>query len=185
MTEYISSPANSEWTESLWTDEVEKGRFRLCAACGKNPTYKSDHPSSEREYDNALFLAITGGYGQFTDPQDDRGFLPGWKLVLCHECAHDACDKLPWLSALLTPAQSHSHTQPYMDTHPDHYGWDYDMANGTYYSKLAEELFTKGACTVCGHSESAHAHREGMAIWRCSEKACPSHDCWVGKELEA
>lgn len=51
---------------------------------------------------------------------------PGIEAVICHECAHDLCDKVQWIAELIHPATSHSHKQEYHEAHPDHYGWDYD-----------------------------------------------------------
>lgn len=178
----ITGYGSQRWAKDLSLgSERQKGKFRACFSCGADPTHTGSGPHGERDYDNALFVAITGGYSQFIDPQDDSGFLPGHSLVLCHECAHEACDKLPWLAKLIEPASSHAHTTAYMDAHPDHYGWDYDMANGTYYPKLAAKLFANGTCTNCGHGEEAHARKDGLALWECAEDGCEASPCWPGK----
>jgi hypothetical protein len=104
-----------------------KAGYLRCRACGVLPVthgrlrYHSNR--LEHEYDNALFLRFTGGYGQFIDPSENRGRID---TVLCHDCAHALCESQPWLTVLLDPANSHSHTETYTLSHPDHYGWDYD-----------------------------------------------------------
>jgi len=49
-----------------------------------------------------------------------------FKAMLCHDCAHAACEALPWMKKLLNPHDSHSHRTAYVAEHPDHWGWDYD-----------------------------------------------------------
>lgn len=34
---------------------------------------------------------------------------PDYEAVICHECAHDLCEKVPWIKTLLDPDNSHSH----------------------------------------------------------------------------
>lgn len=53
-----------------------------------------------------------------------------FKAMLCHECAHAACEALPWMKKLLNPHGSHSHRTSYVAEHPDHWGWDYDHRAG-------------------------------------------------------
>lgn len=114
------------------------------------------YPDGKTEADNALWISMEGGYGQFIDPmvemfeiQSDVLGVPrgeiflhdptdaqrvemlrrAWKLmeiVLCHECAHDLCDKFPAFKNRIDPHHSHSHKTSYVESHPDHYGWDYD-----------------------------------------------------------
>ena len=79
------------------------------------------------------------GYKLVDDPNYEPKFreermLPGqpdYEAVLCHECAHAACDALPWLHKLINPHNSHAHRSAWMAAHPDHYGWDYDRHNAT------------------------------------------------------
>lgn len=76
--------------------------------------------------DNALGVEFLGGYGQFVDPpmaQDPSKY----QIVVCHECAHEVCEKAPWLRKILEPAYSGSHTQEYWRDHPEHYGWDHPV----------------------------------------------------------
>lgn len=164
------------WTDSIWTD-AQRGVFKNCVSCGADPTTMGGGANPTREYDNALPLAVNGGYGQFTDPMDEAGFTAGFKVVLCHDCAHEACDKLPWLKELLDPEASHSHTEAYREANPEHYGWDYDMANGTYYPKLAAALFKAGTCVVCSHGQVRHSREENYSYWTCSFPGCSSSIC--------
>lgn len=71
------------------------------------------------QYSNALEIELHGGYGMFFDNID------GDRLAfLCHDCAHEACERNPWLGALINPARSHSHREEYWAANPDHEGWD-------------------------------------------------------------
>jgi hypothetical protein len=71
-------------------------------------------------HENALEIEFSGGYGMFIDPFPSGGY----KVWLCHECAHASCEALPWLNKLIDPPHAHSHTQEFWGTHPDHVGWD-------------------------------------------------------------
>lgn len=115
--DYEAPPETVAYAGDLFKELEITGFARPCVACGGTTTY-------EHEYDNALIVELFGGYGLFFDSLTSGNYT----LVFCHDCAHDACDKLPWLNALLKPADSHSHTQEYKESHPDHYGWDYDFA---------------------------------------------------------
>lgn len=58
----------------------------------------------------------------------EKRMLPGrpdHEAVICHDCAHVACDALPWLKRLIDPWASHSHRTSYVEENPTHYGWDY------------------------------------------------------------
>lgn len=91
-----------------------------CHAC--DAPMRPDHTNHADDYqlDNALWLEFNGGYGMFIDNYDERV-----KAVICHECAHDLCDQIPWIGKLLNPYSSHSHKTEWKDAHPDHWGWDY------------------------------------------------------------
>jgi len=101
------------------------------------------------QFDNALWIGFHGGYGMFVDNMDatmpanfhlpvteedaiwtEERKLPGHpdhECVICHDCAHEACEKLPWLKRLIDPWASHAHTSEYTENHPDHWGWDYTI----------------------------------------------------------
>lgn len=86
-----------------------------CANCGKEL-----HPvegASAPQYDNALAIEFSGGYGMFIDPMTAD---PIYAVMLCHECAHGLCEATPWIGKLLDPLNSHSHAW----TLPGHKGWD-------------------------------------------------------------
>ena len=91
---------------------------KRCISC--DDELRPEMGPTQYQYDNALAMKFSGGYGMFIDDYDSRD---PWHF-LCHDCAHDACDKLPWLSKLLDPLRSHSHRYEYWDSHPDHEGWD-------------------------------------------------------------
>lgn len=93
-----------------------------CVDCGAELRFVFDgnNPQDSRQYNNALPVTLTGGYGMFFDDIDtgDRTFF------LCHECAHRLCEQIPWLGQLIDPLKSHSHRPEYWAANPDHEGWD-------------------------------------------------------------
>lgn len=48
------------------------------------------------------------------------------RVVICHECAHQLCDTVPWVEKLLNSHSSHAHKTSYIEANPDHSGWDLD-----------------------------------------------------------
>jgi len=97
-------------------------RQRLCDAC--------EHPLTllyadvNDQYDNALIIQFIGGYGMFVDLFGDRE--DDGDTVICHKCAHELCDKVPWIGKLLTPHDSHSHRTVDIPQllEEGHTGWD-------------------------------------------------------------
>jgi len=89
-----------------------------CTACGKElePEFPGINPESE-QYDNALEVKFDGGYGMFIDPIDKE-----YRAIICHECAHELCERVPWIGMLIDPYCSHSHKQGHNWT--KHWGWD-------------------------------------------------------------
>ncbi len=76
-----------------------------CTACGKELELEFPDLSPESEqYDNALEVRFDGGYGMFVDPIDED-----YRAIICHECAHDLCDTVPWIGKLINPFSSHAH----------------------------------------------------------------------------
>lgn len=78
-----------------------------CSACGKElePEFDgSDFDPASEQWENALEVQFNGGYGMFIDPIDED-----YRAIICHECAHELCDKTPWIKKLLHPWNSHSH----------------------------------------------------------------------------
>lgn len=59
------------------------------------------------QYDNALQIELLGGYGMFFDNIEDGNH----RVFLCHDCAHQACEALPWLGELIQPEKSHVHRE--------------------------------------------------------------------------
>lgn len=85
--------------------------------------------TTDYQFDNALWIGFHGGYGMFIDTMQRTEILKAQEeAVICHECAHALCDKVPWISKLLYPHGSHSHKASYREEHPNHYGWDYDIS---------------------------------------------------------
>lgn len=67
------------------------------------------HPPKYLQYDNALHVRFDGGYGEFIDnigPGPDNYYS-----IICHECAHDLCEKVPWIAVMIDPLRSHTHKQ--------------------------------------------------------------------------
>lgn len=87
-----------------------------CMDCGVELTRVfPEHPA--KQYDNALEITLSGGYGMFFDNIDHHVFL-------CHDCAHRACVVLPWLTKLFQPEHSHAHTAEFWEYNNGHLGWD-------------------------------------------------------------
>ena len=107
----------------------------LCDACRTHLVRDKAIRDTDYQFDNALWMEFHGGYGMFIDPigdpghkdrVGDRGRVCWPQVVICHECAHDLCDKVPWIGKLLNPEGSHSHRT---DDHDrlkaeGHKGWD-------------------------------------------------------------
>lgn len=97
-----------------------------CTSCNVEliPVFEH-HDIDVKQYDNALWITFDGGYGEFIDicTMEDAEHH---RAILCHECAHQLCDLVPWIHKLIDPHRSHSHKTSYIEQHPEHYGWDYD-----------------------------------------------------------
>ena len=66
-----------------------------CDRCNKalTPVYEEGHLAS-LQYENALCVSFSGGYGMFIDPiltmyDSQHGFDPDLDKILCKECAKD------------------------------------------------------------------------------------------------
>lgn len=98
--------------------------------------YTSSNFDSE-QYENALVITFGGGYEMFIDPIEEyfegRGDLYG---ILCHKCAHELCDRYPWIKKLIDPTSSHAHS--YNKDWTNHEGWD-----------LPHKKHEGGQCTCC------------------------------------
>lgn len=93
----------------------------------------------------------------FVPHYKEERILPGrpdYEIVICHECAHKLCDENPWLARIINPHGSHSHKTQYVETHPDHYGWDYDRHKPHEFVKHDEWL----ACKFCGQKKDHEVH---------------------------
>lgn len=96
----------------------------LCKSCLNEV---STITGQETTYDNALIIEFHGGYGMFFDDIDDPDHIEH-TVILCHDCAHDLCDKIPFIKNMLNPRTSHSHTLEFIKANPDHKGYDIDGA---------------------------------------------------------
>lgn len=77
---------------------------RVCCRVCQTELQPVFSPDTEYQFDNALWVNFTGGYDMFVES------LPGLApppVVLCHSCAHDLCDQVPWIAELLDPEHSH------------------------------------------------------------------------------
>lgn len=105
-----------------------------CYSCGKKLKKEFEDMDTNYRFDNALWIGLHGGYGMFIESKDYNQYRDtehvlknaDMEAVICHDCAHDACEKIPWLERLIDTHNSHSHTAEYMKEHPHHYGCDYD-----------------------------------------------------------
>lgn len=102
-----------------------------CFGCGRalTPVF-ADLPDGSWQGNNALIVAVEGGYGMFCDPMgptsgEDRStgvIIAEEKVIVCHDCAHMACAKVSWLGRLIDPLNSHSHRHD--QDNSGHQGWD-------------------------------------------------------------
>jgi hypothetical protein len=96
-----------------------------CRGCAKRlePEMRMD---TEYQFDTALWVEFDGGYGMFIDPLEDGPI----RAVICHECAHELCEKIPWVDALLNPQRSHSHRSSVCESLilDGHDGWDLERS---------------------------------------------------------
>jgi hypothetical protein len=90
-------------------------------SCGAElvPVFPDSH-DLDVQYDNALEVSLSGGYGMFFDNIDGDHHV-----LLCHDCAHVACLNLPWLDRLLRPDFSHAHSAEFWRFNRGHLGWDH------------------------------------------------------------
>lgn len=107
----------TERCETCGEQKAEKPRD-YCADCGTE-LGRVFADLGNRQYDNALELAVGGGYGMFFDNIDGDH-----NVFLCHDCAHKACGALPWLGRLIQPEKSHAHTAEFWEFNNGHLGWD-------------------------------------------------------------
>jgi len=65
------------------------------------------------QYENALAVQFTGGYGMFDDPVEkifgDPFYERNQTLILCHDCAHNLVENNPWIRKVVNDKQSHTH----------------------------------------------------------------------------
>ena len=126
LTSTLCSPEARDRFEEIieaWIDDrlgVNPPKPVYCSACNSVlvPGLRSD---TEYQFDNALWIKFSGGYGMFIDPfeGDPQG-------VLCHECAHALCGSQPWIANLLNPHDSHAHRTEDIPRllAEGHTGWD-------------------------------------------------------------
>ena len=102
---------------------------KTCVACGKNlrNVFSSDPGGglydNRYQFEDSLWIGFHGGYGMFLDnfnatiaenefmaesPEEltykEERLLPGqpdYEAVICHDCAHELCEKVPWIKSLL------------------------------------------------------------------------------------
>lgn len=83
-----------------------------CDACGKTlAKVFEDTPPEVLQYDNALHVRFDGGYGEFVDNYGTEAERDRYYSIICHECAHDLCEKVPWIKKMIDPVHSHTHRE--------------------------------------------------------------------------
>lgn len=104
----------------------------LCYSCDKPLTSDDD---TDYQFDNALWIQLHGGYGMFVDeignhtgPYGLKGPRGEYVIVICHECAHELCETVPFFKRLIDPHKSHSHRSSTIQNlvSQGHQGWDLD-----------------------------------------------------------
>ena len=145
-----------------------------CYACHAelDPEFGSPAEAlAHEQWDNALVLRLEGGYGMFIDPiphdpaTDFRTGTVGeldrprpregtlqragaLKVVICHDCAHDLCERVPWLERLIEPQRSHAHSHRRDWT--GHTGWDLPHhCPGCGADTIWDEQARRKACPAC------------------------------------
>lgn len=109
----------------------------LCFNCDKELVPESitrfDENEEDYQFDNVLWIGFFGGYRMFVESSDyveydEKNVLKengaSYSVVICHECAHDLCEKFPKLGKLIEPYNSHSHNSDFWKNNPEHEGWD-------------------------------------------------------------
>lgn len=106
-----------------------------CRNCSVELKNEPINPESKYQFENALWVGFFGGYGMFVDDIDVSWSgaprtLPGAaeEAVICHDCAHELCETIPWIKELLRPDFSHSHREGFWQENPDHQSWERDAA---------------------------------------------------------
>lgn len=118
----------------VYTSDSEDGPATFCLSCEERLVPDIGCPNTNYQFDNALWIGFHGGYSMFVDnmvgwePEAEGKVIKGsdYEAVICHECAHQLCNAIPWINKLLDPLSSHSHTTSYIESHPYHTGWDYN-----------------------------------------------------------
>ena len=110
--------------------ELNDGDIHHCFACHTElkPVFPDLHERGGTQYDNALIVHVDGGYGMFVDTpalqysetdedielkqmSDDekiqKGILDPFCVLICHDCAHDLCEKVPWMDRIVESESSH------------------------------------------------------------------------------
>ncbi|MEI6237000.1 MAG: hypothetical protein WCP03_00155 [Candidatus Saccharibacteria bacterium] len=120
--------------------ELINENIHQCFVCQKElePVFPNQFKKGSVQYNNALIVNMAGGYSMFVDPfpqewlfEEDRldtsdwvkkGRLDQCTAIICHDCAHDLCEKVSWINTLIEPKNTHSHRID-MDW-TGHTGWD-------------------------------------------------------------
>jgi hypothetical protein len=125
--EFFEQVCHYKMLEALGNYEPEP---TLCYSCDKALTSDDD---TDYQFDNALWIQLHGGYGMFVDevgndlgPYEFKGPRGEYVVVICHECAHELCEKVPFFARLINPERSHAHrvTEIPRLIAEGHQGWD-------------------------------------------------------------
>lgn len=109
--------------QQIFHNDTTHPIHHVCARCGTDKfqaVIEGEEPSKTFHLNNVLLVSFGGGYGMFTDPTSKWEIAELKDIVICHDCAHKLCENEPWIGKILEPEMSHTHTQEYLDSHPDH-----------------------------------------------------------------
>lgn len=92
---------------------------KTCTQCKQVLETVVPNDTTEYQYDNALWIGFYGGYGMFVESPEYAHYPPQktvlphatHEAVLCHDCAYELCEMLPWLKEMIDPENSHTHKE--------------------------------------------------------------------------
>ena len=116
-------------------EQTNGEKMTECINCGTTlqAVFKNEEETENYQFENALWIGFFGGYGMFVESRGVAGEPlseilaeegASHEAVICHDCATDFCEKVPWLKKLLGPEKAHSHTAEFWKKNPFHQGWD-------------------------------------------------------------
>jgi len=125
---FVEPEYDCEHYHQTHNPELKDEDIHNCFACRQplKPVFPDMHQRGASQYENALRISFDGSYEMFIDPpfmfidEDEyidpdeftkKGMLEDpLSLIICHDCAHDLCNKVPWIKDLLDAENAHSHS---------------------------------------------------------------------------